>query len=345
MAVKAFQGYEKSLNLGESEDDVRIINNLTSLADLNIGSNIASDLALFINNKRNTGSLTWEYDTNNSSIVTGTSPNYFVFQSDRAFVFTNGDVVTIAGNELGAIDSRYEYYIGNLQTGLGTFRNQVGFSVYSDEALTTPVSLLNITNDVTFTRSYEVTQDNLLFIRTPDINDSNLGGADLGGDQFSFNINGSFNDVFDEIDGNIDTSNFLRSLKYVGDSSIATNRTVNIEGVLTVQDPDASNSNLAALATNLSPGLFITDPFSDVTDIQKTRAFSTDANPWTADTGNNKVVTQSTEVNIGNLAFSDTLKLTSFNGVSNPTPAVITTFTHKVPMTVDGVTYFVLLKA
>jgi hypothetical protein len=90
-----------------------------------------------------------------------------------------------------------------------------------------------------------------------------------------------------------------------------------------------------------SPGVFITDPFSSILNITKTRAFSTSAQPWFEDTA--KLTTRSTQVNIGDLYFESGIKIDSFDGVEIQTQTSVTGFTHKLPVKINGVDYFVLV--
>ena len=90
------QGFEKELNLAETVDDVQILNNLA-------GGSIASDIALFRNNLRNTSSLIWQYNTDNSSIVNNNGVDEFLFPDSVPFIFTNGDEVKLKGNVLGTV--------------------------------------------------------------------------------------------------------------------------------------------------------------------------------------------------------------------------------------------------
>ena len=103
---------------------------------------------------------------------------------------------------------------------------------------------------------------------------------------------------------------------------------------------DRYNTTPEAVANNLN-GVFIGD----------TRAFSTDNNPWTEETSS--VKTQSEEVTIGELNFQGTgpsgqetididgITVTNLTG----TPPGASTFTHKMPILINGETYYILLKS
>lgn len=321
------QGFERSLNLGESVDDRQILNNLA-------GGNVQQDIALFRNNKRNVSTLVWESNTNGSSIT----DNRFVFPTTVPFVYTNGDIVKVTGAGLGNLNTIATYYVVDLVVGLGTLRNQSAFGL----ALTPGgqrITLGAVNAAVTFLRNDEVTKENILNIATPDTLEQ---GVSNEGSRFSYNIGASFTDAFDTIDSNIDTANFLRTQKYTTNTSVATDKQVRIEGGLITVDPAAFNSSAANMTQAKSPGVYITDPFSNVLNIGKTRAYSTSSQPWVEDTG--KLTTKSTQVNIGDLYFENGIKFESFDGVEILTGSV-TEFTHKLPVKINGVEYFVLVKS
>jgi hypothetical protein len=321
------QGFERSLNLGESVDDRQILNNLA-------GSNAQLDIALFRNNKRNTSVLVWEPNTNASGIVN----NRFVFPTTVPFVYTNGDVVKVTGAGLGNLNTIATYFVVDFIVGLGVLRNQSAFGL----ALTkggSRISLGNVNAAVTFLRNDEVTKENIFNIATPETLEQ---GASTEGSGFSYNIGASFTDAFDNIDGNVDTANFLRTQKYTVDTSIATDRQIRIEGSLITTDPAAFNTTSFNMLQDKSPGVYITDPFSDVLNISKTRAYSTNSQPWEEDTG--RLTTKATQVNIGDLYFESGIKLENFNGVEVITGSV-TEFTHKLPVKINGVDYFILVRS
>jgi hypothetical protein len=323
------QGIEKDLNLSESEDDRQILNNLA-------GGTIASDIALFRNNLRNTSSLIWKYNTDDSVI----SSNKFIFPTTTQFVFTNGDEVKIKGTSLGFLDTTTTYYVVALEVGLGSYKDQKAFSL----SLTkdgTVVSVGTITADVEFIRKDEVTQQNIINIIPPNSLEQN------GDKSFVFNIGatGIFSDAFNTIEDIINTTNFAITKKYVANKSIATELPINVEGLITIKDPANTNTTAANLLQSKSPGVYITDPFSSILSISKTRAYSSSSQPWVENTG--KLTTQSTQVNIGDLYFENGVKIESFDGVATTTGTVNTTvtqFTHKVPIKINGTQYFVLVK-
>jgi hypothetical protein len=429
------QGFEKDLNLSETVDDAQILNNLA-------GGSIASDIALFRNNLRNTSSLIWQYNTDNSSIVNNNGVDEFLFPDSLSFVFTDGDEVKLKGNVLGTVvlvpdalnsptykvdsvtlsgvmsgytsgtisftapataggvtaegtitfsgsvptvvittsgsgytsaptasvtflgnigslNTSTTYYIVGLKVGLGEFKNQKSFSLSLTKPVPgitpTTVSVGTITNNVEFIRKDAVTQENILnIIRTSDPDQN-------GAFSFDYIIGGtSFSNSFDTIENNINTTNFDITRKYVTNKSIATESIINVEGLITVKDPANSNISAAALTAAKSPGVYITNPFSSVTNIAKTRAFSSSSQPWepSIDTETpsanppkiGKLTTKSTQVNIGDLFFENGIKLDGFDGEATVSPVgtvntgISTQFTHKLPVKINGVEYFVLVR-
>jgi hypothetical protein len=320
-------GFERARNLSEAVNDREILNNLG-------GGDIASDIALFVNNTNNESELVWEFNTNQSDII----DNKFIFPITVPYAYTHGDIVKVSGSSLGNLNPNLTYYVTGLSLVAGVRRNQIAFglSLTNGGSL---VSLGSINANVTFIRKDEVTQENLLNIATPRILDSN---ESLVGGRFSYNIGTSFNDAFSTIESGIDGFNFLRSFKYISNDSTITNRNATIEGSIQVSDPAGTNQAQSDLEEDKSPGIYITDPFSDILDIDKTRAYSTDAQPWNE--GSGALVTTSRQVNIGDLFFANGIKFDSIVDL-NTESGNVSSFTHKIPIVVDGVEYFVLLRS
>lgn len=324
------QGFELEKNLSESVSDGSILDNLG-------GGNISADISLFRNNKRNTSELVWERNTSASYIES----NKFVFPRTVLFIFTNGDEVKVSGSSLGSLNANTTYYIVDYEENLGDQVNQLGFGL-STSIGGSRVNLGSIGSDVTFTRKDEVTLDNILNLATPDtLNEE--GELELRG-AFNYNIGSSFSDGFNTVDSNVDLFNFLRREKYVSNASVSTDNKIAIEGVVSVDDPADTNDSQADLDKANSPGIFITDPFSPdgTLNILKTRAFSTSDNPFEEITS--ALRTRSEVVNIGDLYFENGISILDFDGLS-PESGNATGFTHKLPILIDGIEYFILLKS
>ena len=322
------QGLARDNNLSEDIDDGQAINNLA-------GAGVDQDLFIFINNLNNTSELIWQPSGTAAAIVadSSTNPNRrFLFGTEIPFTFTTNDVIVkveVRDNLNTDTDGSYtddafatddtEYYIVDLALGQGSFRNQRAFGLATSKG-GSPIEIPSAwrTRNVLFTRSDAVTQENIIKIATPEIqNTSDNTGGDIGAaSSFSYSIGENFSAAFDTIEANIDVANFKRIQKYSTDSSVSSDRDVRLEGTIRSGDPDAfinTQGRLDRDSNPSTPGVFITDPFSDITDIEATRAFSTSANPWEESPldsdGFGRLTTQSTQVNIGNLLFADGLKI------------------------------------
>jgi len=323
------QGFERGLNLSESTDDRQILNNLAD-------GNIQLDIALFRNNKRNKSSLVWQYGVSGASIT----DNRFVFPPAVRFTFTDGDVVTLSGTSLGTrLNSITTYYVVDFIAGLGTLRNQRAFGLALTPGGSRITDIGTPAASVTFTRNDEVTKENIFNIATPQTLEQ---GTSFEASKFEYSIGATFTGAFDTVDGNIDISNYLRTQKYTTDASVATYKPIDIEGSIISADPAGYNATTSDMNTALAPGVFITDPFSDVLNISKTRAFATNSQPWVEDTG--KLTTKSVKVNIGGLYFEQGIKIANFDNLVNESGSTVA-FTHKLPIKINGVEYFVLVKS
>ena len=151
---------------------------------------------------------------------------------------------------------------------------------------------------------------------------------------------GSINSTFIQTQSNNEDAEFLITKKYKGTDDTTTNKDIKVEGAILVNDPVPYNTTPAAVSGNLN-GVFIGD----------TRAFSTDNNPWTEETSS--VKTQSEEVTIGELNFQGTgasgQETIDIDGitVTNLTGTLpqASEFTHKMPIKINGETYYILLKS
>ena len=94
------------------------------------------------------------------------------------------------------------------------------------------------------------------------------------------------------------------------------------------------NVNTVGLASEKSPGVFI----------GTTRAFSSDNNPW-SEVGS-ALQTSSTEVSVGELNFDNSAGTIIIEGITadSDSSVLATTFTHKLPVVINGETYYLLLR-
>ena len=304
--AKQNQGFRKDLNLEETTDEAVVINNLA-------GAGIADDLAIIQNNLRNTSTLSCDTVTN----------GFFSFPNNE-FVFTDNDIVGVSTNvAIGATTLTFntEYFIcnsnGETQFKLSTTSSTVGINT---------IIISDVTGiAVTFVRKDPVTQDNLINYIQPEIQDT---------ENFSYLDGVSINDTFRNVSSQNETAKFFISQKYRADEDRTTSKDLNYEGTIIITDPVNLNVNSTGLSNAKSPGVYIGD----------TRAFSSDNNPW-SEVGipTSALLTDSTEVSIGELNFANNITIEGITATS-ATSVLATTFTHKLPVIINGETYYLLLR-
>ena len=301
--AKQNQGFRKDLNLEETTNDTVAINNLA-------GAGIANDLRIIQNNLRNISTLSCDTVTD----------GFFSFPNNE-FVFTDDDIVGVSTNvTVGATTLTFntEYFIcnsnGETQFKLSTTPSTVGINtiIISDA---TGIA-------VTFVRKDPVTQDNIVNYIQPEIQDT---------ENFSYLGGGSINGTFRNVSSQNETARFFIEKKYRVDEDRTTDKDLNYEGTISISDPVNLNVNSTGLANVKSPGVYIGE----------TRAFSSDNNPWSE--FSSALLTDSTEVSIGELNFADNIVIEGITATS-ATSVLATTFTHKLPVIINGETYYLLLR-
>lgn len=274
------------------------------------GAGIADDLRIIQNNLRNISTISCNVISN----------GFFSFPNNE-FVFTDDDIVgvnptiTVGGITL---TTGTEYFIcnsnGETQFKLSTTPSILGINTI------TPSNVTGIA--VTFIRKDPVTQDNIVNFIPPEVQDtenfSYLGGATL-------------NSVFRSVASQNETSKFFIGRKYRTDEDRITDRNINYEGIISISDPVNLNVNSTGLSNAKSPGVYIGD----------TRAFSSDNNPWSEISSS--ILTDSIEVSIGELNFANNITIEGI-GAASSTSVLATTFTHKLPVVINGETYYLLLR-
>lgn len=300
------QGFRKDLNLSENENDTATLSNLG-------GSGIANDLRIIQNNLRNISTFSY------SSLQDG----YFYYGESSDFVFTNDDIVTVNTDVtvgVTTLRSNEEYYVCNSdglkQFKLSTTPSSVGVSTILVTSVS-PTSFYFIRKDAVYPSNVEN------FIK-PQIQDN---------ENFDYiNYTGSsINNAIELVKSSHENSDFLINKKYKVLDDTISNEIIDIEGSITVDDPSSLNTTQTSLSDPKSPGVFISN----------IRAFSSDNNPWTQ--VGTALSTQSSEVSIGELYFYDNI---SISGISTElsTQVAVTSFTHKLPVVINGETYFLLLR-
>ena len=304
--AKQNQGYRKDLNLDETTVDTQALNNLA-------GAGIAADLRIIQNNLRNTSSLAYSSNSN----------GFFVFPESVEAIFTNDDVVSVGTTvSIGSttLQPSIDYYIcnsnGETQFKISTTSSTsaVGVSTITISGTPSPVAFDII-------RKNPVHKENLKNYIPPEVQDA------VG--QFSWSS--EINSTFDSTAANIDTAKYFIDKKYQNFSDTTTDREIKFEGTVTSADPDKLNTGTSGLADPKSPGVFIGD----------TRAFSSNDQPWT-ETGSS-LQTSSSEVSVGDLTFLGDVKIEGITPINHASPVEVANWTHKIPVTIDGVTYYLLL--
>ena len=304
--AKQNQGYRRDLNLDETTVDTQALNNLA-------GAGIAADLRIIQNNLRNTSSLAYSSNSN----------GFFVFPESVEAIFTNDDVVSVGTTvSIGSttLQPSIDYYICN-SNGETEFKisttsstSAVGVSTITISGTPSPVAFDII-------RKNPVHKENLRNYIVPQVQDA-VGEFSWPGD-----INGDL----DTTAANIDTAKYFIDKKYRNLNDTTTDREVKYEGTVTSADPANLNTGLSGLADAKSPGVFIGD----------TRAFSSNDQPWT-ETGSS-LQTSSSEVSVGDLTFLGDIKIEGISPVNHASAVDVANWTHKIPVTIDGVTYYLLL--
>ena len=304
--AKQNQGYRKDLNLDETTIDTQALNNLA-------GAGIAGDLRIIQNNLRNTSTLAYSSNSN----------GFFTFPESVEAIFTNDDVVSVGTTvSIGSttLQPSIDYYICN-SNGETEFKisttsstSAVGVSTITISGTPSPVAFDII-------RKNPVHKENLRNYIAPEIQDA------VG----EFSWPGDLNGDFDTTSGNIDSAKYFINRKYRNLNDTTTDREIKFEGNVTSADPANLNSGTSGLADPKSPGIFI----------GPTRAFSSNDQPWT-ETGSS-LQTSSSEVSVGDLTFLGDIKIEGITPVSQSSPVDVANWTHKMPVTIDGVTYYILL--
>jgi len=327
MAGSSVQGFVKDQNLRENTLDRQAINNLGTAP-------IADDISLFINNNNNESELPVrvnEYDkvTGLITIVNQNAED----AAARGGIFTDGDPVRITNTAGGTIRD-------NLFVSKSNGEDTFGFS--SDEDLEDNFVFFP-TEDFIVVRNDKVTLKNLenlgLEQTTASFNEGLESDDDAGvNDQTGLIIN-NYNDAFQSIYSYLDIAKFQARKKFVEDEDVATDDDFALEGIFEIEDP--ANTIIEEGVSQSSPGLYITNPNSPVSNIQRIRAFSDTQNPW-EDTGT-ALETDSADVTTGDLKLNQGLQIKGITTITDTGNVDSDTFTHKVSITVNGVDYFLCL--
>ena len=311
--AKKNQGFRQDLNFQENINDTQALSNLG-------GVGLAADLKIIQNNLRNISTISFDsFTANNSNFPDSTG--FFTFPN-REFVFSKDDVVTVSKDvSVGSttLFAGTDYFVTN-----SNVETQFKLSFTSSVVGVSTVIVNSVSpTDFNFIRKDPVLKENLVAFLEPDIQDD---------ENFSSYLSGGINDIFDLTQANQESSIFFIAKKYKGTENTTVNQDIKFEGTLNLFDPDNFNTNPGILTDPKSPGIFIGN----------TRAFSTDNNPWVVD--GDTLRTDSTEVSIGELEIQGDVEITGLSadnitGISS----AATAYQFKIPVTVNGETYYLLM--
>ena len=149
-------------------------------------------------------------------------------------------------------------------------------------------------------------------------------------DDENFNWPDNINSTFDSTQTAQEEAKYFITRKYRGDEDTTSDREIKFEGVVSSKDPANLNTGGSGLADPKSPGVFIGD----------TRAFSSNDQPWNE--SGSDLVTESDQVSIGELSFLGDIKIEGISPTTQ-TATAVTNWTHKVPIKIDGETFYLLM--
>ena len=189
---------------------------------------------------------------------------------------------------------------------------------YNGLSLPTPLLI----PDLLLLRDDSLTLENVQNLEEPEIFDlgNDIFSATVGA--FSYGIDQGYSAELEEITTNVEESTYLRTTKYRIDRNLYYEKEIVVEGTLISYDPDEFNVLQTDLLEDESPGIYISSSLSQVTNplaadfANKTRSFSSDYNPWQADPSNQQLITQSLNVTINDLVWTNEIELDIGTGPS-----------------------------
>lgn len=276
-------------------------------------------------------------NTNISGVASGSdvAGATITFTSNTNAVYTNDDIVTVSKDiNVGStiLTAGIQYFICNSDAvtkfKLSTTPSTSSVGINTVDITITPVQF-------NFIKSEPVTKLNLENFIRPEIQDNV---------QFGSYLSSSINSILGSTQTKIENSNYFVGKKYKGTESTVVDTEVKFEGTLNLFDPGSFNSTIGSVnsnfATTISPGVFISG----------TRAFSADNNPWTitdlignVDATGAFLQTSSEEVTIGELLFGNGITIDGISPTTSTDGKTADSFTHKVPIVINGETYYLLM--
>lgn len=334
MATSAVQGFLKSANLLENTQDRQLLNNLGEAP-------IADDISLFINNSQNVSRLQiadneYNFITGLVTIVNNTAEQ----QAARSGVFTNGDPVRILYVNETVLQDDLFVTQSNGETTFGFATDEEGDSQYTfdppAEGFIVQRSDAVILNNLTFLGAVENTAGFSSGL------DTGSTGAEPNETQ-GIDTDDTYANQFLEIYQYLDIAKYQADKKFVSDRNVATDDDFRMEGSFSINDPA---DMIITEGVNLnSPGLYITNPASPLTNIQRIRAFSDTSNPWEViGTGvNTKLTTQAASAQTGDLKLNNGILIDGITPITESGNVNNVSFTHKAKVKIDGIDYFLCL--
>tara|TARA_R100001443_G_scaffold16403_3_gene26432 strand:+ start:7056 stop:8282 length:1227 start_codon:yes stop_codon:yes gene_type:complete len=255
-----------------------------------------------------------------------------VINSGTNFVYTNDDIVSPSIDvSVGSttLSAGTDYFICKSDAET---KFQLSFTPSTNIAGINTVDITAEPAQFDFIRKEPVVKQSITNFQRPEIQDEQDFGSYLASD-----INGTM----DVTQSNGENANYFITKKYKGTEDTSVDTEIKFEGTVNLFDPVGFNANSSDLTDSKSPGIFIGN----------TRAFSADNNPWTPSLPD--LVTDSFEVSIADLEFAKGDAASSvadhglnIEGISQQSTgsAASFNFTHKIPVTIDGETYYLLME-
>jgi hypothetical protein len=245
-----------------------------------------------------------------------------LLESGTNFVYTNDDIVNVSTTvSVGSttLSTGTDYFICN-----SDFKSRFKLS-FTSSTSTSGINTVDITAvpaQFDFIRKEPVYKENIENFIKPEIQDD---------EEFGGYLASTINSVMESTQAAGENAEYFITKKYKGTEDTNVDTDIKFEGTVNLFDPVEFNANTSDLLNSKSPGIFIGN----------TRAFSADNNPWTPATPD--LSTDSFEVTIGELEFKNGIEIEGISQVS-ATTIEATSFTHKIPVTINGETYYLLMK-
>lgn len=233
-------------------------------------------------------------------------------------------------------------------------------------------------SDLVIERDDTLETENILNLNPPEIVDDGTQDFGQGNNlsnitsRFSYGIEEGYAAELENITNTVDESLYLRSTKYRSDRNLYYKREININGLISAYDPDAFNLSITELKEDISPGIYISDSTSQITNTlasdyaRKTRSFSSDYNPWNESEGEGGLKTLSLSVTINDLFWTSEISLyigkdtattselaamgyeTGITGETLDTNFNATTVaagqSYKLPTIINGEVFYIIMK-